>query len=46
MSGVLKTALAFGARGIRVFPLHGIKDGFCTCGNRAESHRKTAGKHP
>ena len=39
----LAAALAYAKRGWRVFPLHGIRDGACTCGNRECS---SPGKHP
>lgn len=36
-------ALAYAGRGWRVFPLHGIVNGSCTCGN---AHCGSPGKHP
>lgn len=39
----LKAALDYAARGWRVFPLHGIVNGSCTCGDRDCG---SAGKHP
>jgi Bifunctional DNA primase/polymerase, N-terminal/AAA domain/Primase C terminal 1 (PriCT-1) len=41
---VLEHALAYARRGCRVFPLHGIVDGGCTC--RAGTGCPHAGKHP
>lgn len=35
-------ALAYGERGWRVLPVHGVLDGHCTCGRNC----KEAGKHP
>lgn len=43
MNEVLSAALAYARRGWRVFPLHGIVNGACTCG-RAEC--SSPGKHP
>jgi hypothetical protein len=43
-SPALQNCLAFAARGFPVFPLHGIADGRCTCGNR--DWGRTSGKHP
>lgn len=39
----LKAALDYAARGWRVFPLHGIVNGSCTCGN---ADCGSPGKHP
>lgn len=39
----MKAALGYAGRGWRVFPLHGIINGSCTCGDRACG---SAGKHP
>lgn len=36
-------ALRYAARGWAVFPLHGFRDGRCTCGQAACEH---PGKHP
>ena len=43
MSGHVKAALAYAQRGWRVFPLHGIVNGVCTCGR---PDCGSAGKHP
>ena len=43
MRGHLDAALGYAQRGWRVFPLHGIVNGVCTCG-RADCG--SAGKHP
>lgn len=42
----LAMALKFAERGIPVFPLFGIAGDNCTCGNRIESGKCSAGKHP
>ncbi len=42
-SHMLQSALGYARRGWRVFPLHGIVNGRCTCGRRDCS---SAGKHP
>jgi hypothetical protein len=39
----LPNALAFAARGYPILPLHGIRDGKCTCGN---PQCGSSGKHP
>jgi hypothetical protein len=39
----LAAALAYAARGLRVFPLHYIIDSHCSCG---DAGCKSAGKHP
>ena len=39
----LSTALEYCELGIRIFPVHGIVDGKCTCGGRADCK---PGKHP
>jgi Bifunctional DNA primase/polymerase, N-terminal len=41
----LLRALELAARGRRVFPLHNIVDGECSCGTGENLHR-TGGKHP
>lgn len=41
---VLEAALAYAAHGLRVTPVHGLRDGRCTCG-AAEKECKP-GKHP
>src|SRR5689334_4025495 len=41
---MLKAALGYAARGLRVIPLYGIIDGRCTCADTAECH--SPGKHP
>ena len=43
MSEPLQAALGYARRGWRVFPLHGIAEGACTCGRSDCSSR---GKHP
>ena len=43
MSALLNAALGYAHRGWRVFPLHGIVNGACTCGRTDCS---SAGKHP
>ena len=44
MSGLLlDMALAYARKGWRVFPLHSIRDGRCTCG---KAHCASPGKHP
>ena len=43
MSALLDAALEYAHRGWRVFPLHGIVNGVCTCGRTECS---SAGKHP
>ena len=43
MTGHVTTALAYAERGWRVFPLHGIVNGVCTCGR---PDCGSAGKHP
>jgi len=40
---VLKAALGYAKKGFAVFPVHSIKDGACTCGNKKCS---SPGKHP
>lgn len=42
MNIIIQAALHYASRGWRVFPLHGIRDGKCTCGRACES----PGKHP
>jgi hypothetical protein len=42
-SGILKMALKYGAQGVPVFPLYGMRDGSCACGNPECS---TPGNHP
>lgn len=42
-SHMLYSALGYARRGWRVFPLHGIVNGLCTCGRRSCG---SAGKHP
>lgn len=43
MNLLREAALGYAARGWRVFPLHGIVNGLCTCGRKACS---SPGKHP
>ena len=43
MSDLREAALGYAHRGWRVFPLHGIVNGTCTCGR---SECSSAGKHP
>lgn len=43
LTGHLEAALAYARRGWRVFPLHGIANGVCTCGR---PDCGSAGKHP
>lgn len=43
MNPFLEATLAYAQRGWRVFPLHGIVNGACTCGR---SDCSSAGKHP
>src|SRR5260221_6684672 len=43
MIGVLVAALEYAQRGWPVLPLHGIRDGACTCGN---PKCDKPGKHP
>ncbi len=42
-TSLVQEALSYAARGWRVFPLHGIVNGRCTCGRRDCS---SSGKHP
>ncbi len=42
-SSILEFALRYAEQQLRVFPVHGIVDGRCTCGNDCG---KNAGKHP
>lgn len=48
MSELLQAALAYAALGFKVFPLHGVVDGRCTCRKSPEEHVKgrKPGKHP
>lgn len=41
----LETLLALTAKGLYVFPVHGITGGSCTCGN-SHPNDSSAGKHP
>lgn len=43
---VLDAACAYIAMGLPPVPLYGIVDGRCACGNTADDHRRSAGKHP
>jgi len=43
---MLDTALAYARKGWRVFPLHGIVNGCCTCGKSHVATPKQVGKHP
>jgi putative DNA primase/helicase len=45
LSDLGEAALEYARRGIPVFPLHGIRDGHCTC-LRPTCDPKKAGKHP
>jgi DNA-binding transcriptional ArsR family regulator len=40
---MLQAALSYARRGLRVLPLHSIRDGRCTCGKPCD---RRAGKHP
>jgi hypothetical protein len=44
MNDNLKYALQYAALGYRVYPVYGIKDGKCLCGNPDQKHK--SGKHP
>jgi hypothetical protein len=46
LSSAHQGALQMAARGFPVFPLHGIVDGKCTCGDIAVNPSCTPGKHP
>ena len=43
MTDLLNAALDYAKRGLRVFPVHGIVDGACTCG---DPECASPGKHP
>ena len=45
MSDLLNAALDYAKRGLKVFPVHGIVDGVCTCGD-PECPESQRGKHP
>ncbi len=43
MNGLLKTALDYASKGKKVFPVHSLPNGNCSCGNR---DCDSPGKHP
>jgi len=46
METTAEAALRYARGGVRVFPVHGIVDGRCTCGSKGKGNTCTPGKHP